>query len=83
MQQYKLDPANYYTSPGLSLDALLKKTKVELELLTDFDMRLFIDRGMRGGILMVSRRYAKANNPMIPDYDQNKPNSYNNAFGCQ
>ena len=66
MQHYKLDPANYYTSPGLSWDALLKKTKVKLELLTDYYMHLFIERGMRGGIWMVSTRYAKANNPKTP-----------------
>ena len=87
MQHYKLDPANYYTSPGLSWDALLKKTKIELELLSDYDMHLFIERGLRGGISMVSTRYAKANNPKTPDYDQSKPNSYimyldaNNLYG--
>ena len=51
-----LDPAHYYSAPGLSWDALLKKTGVELELLTDLDMHLFIKRGMRSGILMVSKR---------------------------
>ena len=68
-EQYGLDPAHYYTSPGLSWDALLKKTGVELELLTDLEMHLFVERGMRGGISMVSKRYAKANNPLVPDYD--------------
>ena len=61
-EKYGLDPAHYYSSPGLSWDALLKKTGVELELLTDMDMHLFIERGMGGGISMVSKRYAKANN---------------------
>ena len=51
-EQYGLDPAHYYTSPGLSWDALLKKTGVELELLTDYDQHLFIEKGMRGGISM-------------------------------
>ena len=90
MSTYKLDPAHYYTSPGLSWDALLKKSKVELELLTDYDMHLFIERGMRGGISMVSKRYAKANNPYISSgkfHDKSKPNSYiqyldaNNLYG--
>ena len=63
MKQYSLDPAHCYTSPGLSWDALLKKTGVELELLTDYDQHLFIEKGMRGGIRMVSKRYAKANTP--------------------
>jgi len=44
-EQYELDPANYYTSPGLSWDALLKKTGVEIELLTDYEMHLFVERG--------------------------------------
>ena len=73
-KQYGLDPAHYYTSPGLSWDVLLKKTGVELELLTDLDMYLSVERGMRGGISMVSKRYAKANNPLVPDYDPSKPN---------
>ena len=54
LRQYGLDPAHYYTAPGLSWDALLKKTGVELELLTDYDQHLFIEKGMRGGISMVS-----------------------------
>ena len=62
-QKYGLDMGHYYSAPGLSWDALLKKTGVELELLTDMDMRLVIERKMRGGISMVSKRYAKANNP--------------------
>jgi len=67
--KYGLDPAHYYSAPGLSWDALLKKTGVELELLTDLDMPLFIERGMRGGISIVSKRYAKANNPLVEGYN--------------
>jgi len=89
---YGLDPAHYYTSPGMSWDALLKKTGIELELLTDIDMHLFIEKGIRGGISMVSHRYAKANNPMCPDYNPDLPNTWisyldaNNLYGwamCQ
>ena len=58
-EKYGLDPARYYSAPGLSWDAFLKKTGVKLDLLTDLDMHLFIERGMRGGISMVSKRYAK------------------------
>ena len=71
-EKYGLDPAHYYSAPGLSWDALLKKTAVELELLTDMDMHLMIERGMRGGISMVSKRYAKANNQLVQDYDPTK-----------
>ena len=87
MGQYSLDPAHYYTSPGLSWDALLKKTGVELELLTDYDPHLFIEKGMRGGVSMVSKRYAKANTPLIEGYDPSKPNTHilyldaNNLYG--
>ena len=48
MNTYKLDPLHYYTAPGLSWDALLKYTKIDLELLTDIDMHLFIEKGMHG-----------------------------------
>ena len=87
LKKYGLDPAHYFTSPGLSWDALLKMTGVNLELLTDHDMHLFVERGIRGGISMVSKRYAKANNPLLKDYDKSKPNSYimyldaNNLYG--
>lgn len=87
LRQYGLDPAHYYISPGLSWDALLKKTGVELELLTDINTHLFIERGIRGEIWMVSKRYAKANNPMLPDYDPSKPHTFiidldaNNLYG--
>ena len=86
-QQYGLDPANYYSSPGLSWDALLKSMGVELELLTDYDMHLFIEKGLRGGISMVSKRFTKANNPMVEGYHPDKPTTYimyldaNNLYG--
>ena len=54
MQSYKLDPLHYFTAPGLSWDALIKYTKIDLELLTDLDMHMFIEKGMQGGISMVS-----------------------------
>jgi len=72
MQHYGLDPAHYFSAPGMSWDALLKMTKVELELSTDIDMHLFMEKGLRGGICMVSKRFAKANNPQCPEYDSTK-----------
>ena len=54
MKNYGLDPAWYYTSPGLSWDAGHKKTGVKLELLTDPDMLLFFEKGIRGGVSMIS-----------------------------
>ena len=76
MCHYGLDPAHYFTAPGMSWDALLKKTGVELELLTDIDQHLFIEKGIRGGISMVSKRHAKANNPFCSEYNPTKPNTW-------
>ena len=88
MKYYKLDPAWYYTSPGLSWDAMLKKTKVILELLSDYDMLLMFKKGIRGGVSMISKRYAKANNKYMGEaYDSSKPPSFvtyldaNNLYG--
>ena len=50
LENYKLDPAHYFTAPGLAWDAALKETKVELELLTDIDMLLMVEKGIRGGV---------------------------------
>ena len=88
MEKYGLDPAQYKTAPALSWDALLKKTGVELELLTDIDMHLFVESGMRGGISQASKRYARANNPRVEGYDPQKPTTHimyldaNNLYGC-
>ena len=82
-----LDPCHYFSSPGLSWDAMLKMTKVELEKISNPDMHFFIERGMRGGISYINKRYSKANNEYCPDYDKNKPKVYindldmNNLYG--
>ena len=87
LRQYGLNPAHYYTSPGLSWEALLKKTGVELELLTDYEQHLFIERGMHGGISMVSKRHSNSNNHLVDGYNPEKPSSYilyldaNNLYG--
>ena len=62
MNHYGLDPAWYFSAPGLACDATLKITKIELELLSDPDMLLMIESGIRGGIATISHRHAKANN---------------------
>ena len=54
LEYYKLDPCHYYTSPGLSWDALLKMSDVKLELLTDIDMHQFIEKGTRGGFCYIA-----------------------------
>jgi len=50
LNYYKLDPCHYITSPGLSWDAMLKMTRINLDLISDIDMQLFIEKGLRGGI---------------------------------
>lgn len=76
LECYDLDPCHFYTSPGLSWQAMLKKTGVTLELLTDIDQILFIERGIRGGISQISNRYAIANNLYLDEYDPSKETSY-------
>ena len=70
---YGLDPAHYYTLPGFTFDACLKFTEQILDLFTDSEKFLFIENSIRGGISVVRHRHAKANNPLVPDYDHNSP----------
>ncbi|XP_077983947.1 uncharacterized protein LOC144438679 [Glandiceps talaboti] len=84
---YNLDPCHYFSAPGLSWDACLKMTKINLELLTDIDMHLFIEKGLRGGISYISAGHAKANNPYMKDHDPTQESKYimyldaNNLYG--
>jgi hypothetical protein len=87
MATHHLDPAHYYTLPGFSWDACLLKTKITLELFDNPEMQLFVENAMRGGISTITHRYAKANNPLLNDYDSSLPTSYlmyldcNNLYG--
>ena len=87
LKNYELDPAHFVSLPGLAWQACLKKTNVELELLTDYDMLLMVEEGIRGGICHAIQRYAKANNKYMNDYDKKKKPSYiqyvdeNNLYG--
>ena len=62
LDYYGLDPCHYFSSPGLSWDDMLKMTRVELELISDINMDLFMEKGMRGGISYIAKRHSKANN---------------------
>ena len=88
LENYSLDPAWYYTSPGLSWDALLKHSKVNLGLLTDPDMLLMFEKGIRGGISMISNRFGQANNKYMEEkFDSSQPTKFisyldaNNLYG--
>ena len=69
LKNYELDPCWYYSAPGLAWDACLKKTEVQLELLSDPDMLLMIEQWIRGGVSMTSKRHAKANNKYMKDFN--------------
>lgn len=92
MKHYSLDPGHYISAPGMSWDAFLRFTGVQIDLLSDLLMLQMIERGLRGGISMASHNYCKANNKYLDDYDPSKPSNYimyldaNNLYGwamCQ
>ena len=87
LQYYKLDPCHYFSSPGLSWDAMLKMTKIKLELITDIDMYQFIEKGLRGGTSYIANRFSEANNKYMENFEENLPSKYimyldaNNLYG--
>ena len=84
---YGLDTCHYVSSHGLSWDAMLKMTKIELDLISDIDMHLFSEKEMRGGISHIAKRHSKANNKYMECYDSSKESKYityldaNNLYG--
>ena len=72
---YELDPAHFLSAPGLAWQACLKKTEVELELITDSDMLLVVEKGIRRRICHAIVRYAKANNKYMKDYNKDEEES--------
>ena len=87
LKYYGLDPCHYFSSPGLNWDAMLKKTDANLEKISDIGKYLFIEKGSRGGISYISKRYTKANNKYMSDYNSKKPSTFiayldkNNLYG--
>jgi hypothetical protein len=86
-QNYGLDPCHYFSTPGLSWDAMLKYTEVELASLSDPTMYAFFESGIRGGVASVMTRFARANRPDMTSFDSTAPTSYisyldkNNLYG--
>ncbi|XP_053207020.1 uncharacterized protein LOC128391197 [Panonychus citri] len=87
LTSFGIDPLHHFSSPGLTWAAALKTTAIELQIFSDVDMLLMIESGIRGGLTMVSKRYAKANDPELPAYNPEEPNSkilyldVNNLYG--
>ena len=87
LECYKLDPCHYFTSPGLSGDAMLKMTDIKLELMVHIDMFIFFEKAMRGGVSYIANRYGKANNVYMKKDDEKAPSKYlmyldaNNLYG--
>ena len=86
-KHYSLDPAHFFTVPGMAWDAMLKMTGIKLELLEDVDMLLMIEKGIRGGISNAFKRYAKANNKFMKNFNPAEKSSFivyldaNNLYG--
>ena len=87
LDYYGLDHCHYFSSPGLSWDAMVKMTRIEFDLISDIDMHLFIEKGMRGGICYIAKRHNKANNKYMKRYDRSEEKKYityldaNNLYG--
>ena len=76
LKEYELDPAHFLSLPGLAWQACLKKTNIELKFLTDNDMLLMVEKGIRGAICHSIQRYAKANNKYMKSYNKDEESSY-------
>ena len=75
LQCYKLDPAHYFTSPGLSWDAMLKMTGIKLKLMSDVDQFQFIEKGMCSGISYIANRYGEANTKYMSNHNPEEASS--------
>ena len=87
LKSFGIDPCHYFSSPGLSWDAMLKMTGARLEKNVHIDMYLFNEKGLRGGISYITTRYSKANNKCMKNYDPKKLSIFinyldmNNLYG--
>ena len=89
LEYYGLDPCQYVSNPGLSWDSVLKITEIKLEYISDIDMYLFVEIGMKGGTSDFSKRHSKANDKYMQFYDDKKPSKFiiyldaNNLYGWE
>ena len=86
---YRLDLCHYFSSPGMSWEAMLKMTGIKLEKILEINIYLFVEKGLRGGIFYIAKRYSEANNKYMKKYDPTKPSKYisyldmNNLYGWE
>ena len=71
-----LDPFHYFSSPGVSWDAMLKISDVKSDKTSDINKYLFIEKGLRGGVSYIAKRYAQANNKCMNGYDPKNPSAF-------
>ena len=89
LDYYGLHPCHYFSLPGLSWNAMLKMTGMELDLISYIDMHLFIEKGMRGGISYISKRHSKASHKYMKGYDSSEESkcitylNANNLYGWE
>ena len=76
IEVYELDPAHFLSEPGLAWQVCVKKTDVKLELVTDVDILLKVEKGIKGGICHAIHRYAKANNKYMKKYNKDEEESF-------
>ena len=87
LDYYGLDPCYYFSCPGLSWDTMIKMTGIELEPISDINMHLFIEKGIRGGISYIAKKFSKANKKHMKCYDSSEKSKYiayldaNNLYG--
>ena len=87
LNNYKLDPLHFFSAPGLTWEAFLKHSEAKIPLFSDEDMYTFIEKGIRSGVSQCIKRYAKANNKYMKNFDKTKPSNYlmyldaNNLYG--
>ena len=70
LKSCELCPSHYFSAPALSWDAMPNVTKIELELISDIDMYLSLEKSMRGAVSYISKRYIHANNLMTQSKNQ-------------
>ena len=87
LKNYGLCPSHYLSAPSLSWDSMLNMTKVELELISDPDMHIFFEKGMRDGVSYISNKYSKASNKHLKSYEPKQESKHiiyldpNNLYG--